>query len=64
MNRPAFLTSPGMWLHSRRIAQTQAEYACAVEQPYRAPWGWRDLIRAVVCVAAAALIGALAAQGV
>jgi hypothetical protein len=33
MNRPAFLTSPGAWLHTRRHAQTQADYACAVQRP-------------------------------
>jgi hypothetical protein len=31
--RPAFLTSPGAWLHTRRHAQTQADYACAVQRP-------------------------------
>lgn len=31
--RPAFLTSPGAWLHTRRHAQTPADYACAVQRP-------------------------------
>lgn len=33
MNRPAFLTSPGAWLHTRRHAQTPTDYACAVQRP-------------------------------
>jgi len=30
--RPAFLTSPGAWIHTRRHAQTPADYACAVQR--------------------------------
>ena len=33
MSRPAFLTSPGAWIHTRRHAQTQADYACSVQRP-------------------------------
>lgn len=29
--RPAFLTSPGSWVRSQRIAQSPAEYATAIE---------------------------------
>jgi hypothetical protein len=34
-----------------------------MRQHYSPPWRWADLARAVVCVLAAAAIGAMAAQG-
>ena len=31
MTRPAFLSRPGVWTRTARTAQSQADYACAVE---------------------------------
>lgn len=54
---------------SRRYPRSLAEawpqhYADPIERYSRNSWGWRTVLAAVICVAAAALIGALAAQGV
>ncbi len=63
--RPSFLTSPGVWLHSRRISQTAADYACAVEQSApRNPYNLGTLAAAVVTVAGCIFIGYCLAQGV
>lgn len=61
MRRPEFLTSPGSWVRSGSRASDPVRDACAVEVPRR--HGGADLIRAIACVAACALIGALLAQG-
>lgn len=51
--------------HPRSLAEAWPQhYADPIERYERSAWGLRTLIRAVVCVAAAALIGALMAQGV
>jgi hypothetical protein len=52
MSRSAFLTSPGAWLHTRRQAQTQADYACAVQQVKPRRWP-----RIVACLARCIVIG-------
>ena len=58
------MTWPTCRTYPRSLAQAfPRDFADPIEHCAR-PWGLRDLIRAVVCVAAAALIGALAAQGV
>ena len=63
--RPAFLTSPGVWIHSRRISQTAADYACALEQSApRSSWGFGTFLAAVVTVAGCMFIGYALAQGV
>ena len=58
-SRPEFLTTPGAWVRSRRIDQTPAEYASAVEHYQHK--GMRELIEggiwAVVCIAGSAFIG-------
>ena len=56
------------WPTCRRHPRTLAEafpshYADPIERYSRSAWGLSTLIRAVVCVAACILIGALAAQG-
>ena len=39
MTRPAFLSRPGVWVRTARTAQSQADYACAVEHNVkRAGW--------------------------
>ena len=48
MNRPAFLTSPGSWLHTRRHAQTPADYACSVQRQAPATHGIYGVLLAVV----------------
>jgi hypothetical protein len=62
MNRPAFLTSPGSWLHTCRHAQTPADYACSVQRPAagrgsNAPW-------IVACIAGCVVIAYCLAQGI
>ena len=54
--------------HKQRTKRSLAEafprdYADPIEHYSRPSFGLGDLIRALICVAAAALIGALAAQG-
>ena len=39
MTRPAFLSSPGVWIRSPRTAQSQADYACSVEHNVK-PRSW------------------------
>ena len=62
MSRPNFLPSPGMWARRRSGFAEAVRYACAVEVPRRN--AAKDLIRAILCVAACALIGALLAQAI
>ena len=62
--RPNFLTSPGVWVRASRLAQSEADYACSIERSRPHGWGLGTLIRAALCIAAAALIGAMLAQGV
>ena len=39
MTRPAFLSRPGVWTRTARTAQSQADYACAVEHNVKRT-GW------------------------
>lgn len=48
--------------HPRSLMEAwPRDYADPIER-YSPPWRLRDLIRACICIACAALIGALAAQ--
>ena len=38
MTRPAFLSRPGVWTRTARTAQSQADYACAVEHNVKRTW--------------------------
>lgn len=39
MTRPTFLSRPGVWIRTARTAQTDTDYACAVERSTRRT-GW------------------------
>ena len=60
MTRPAFLTSPGVWIRAPRTAQSATDYACAVQHNVkpRTPWTAADLVIAALAVAALAAIAA------
>ena len=39
MTRPAFLSRPGVWTRTARTAQSQTDYACAVQHNVKRS-GW------------------------
>ena len=55
MTRQAFLSRPGVWARTARTAQSQADYACAVEHNVKrtgwhaAEWVTLALFVAFIC---------------
>ncbi len=57
------MSAPTTRRYPRSLAEAfPAEHACAIEV-YRAPWRFKDALRAVVCVAACVAIGSMLAWG-
>ncbi len=40
MTRPAFLSRPGVWTRTARTAQTDTDYACAVQHNIKPRRSW------------------------
>lgn len=50
--------------HPRSLAEAWPQHYADPIERYRAPWRWRDLIRAVICVACCIAIPYMISRGV